>query len=63
MYQRKSSTQIVMRISNSDLNEKQQAQLNQLQDNHDVFALKDDQLGQTSLVEHHIDTGNARPIH
>ncbi|CAB4022052.1 Hypothetical predicted protein, partial [Paramuricea clavata] len=51
-------------LSSSDLDDKQQAQLNQLlQDNHDVFALKDDELGQTSLVEHHIDTGNSRPIY
>ncbi len=51
-------------LSNSNIDDKQQAQLNKLlQDNHDVFALKDDELGQTSLVEHHIDTGNSRPIY
>ena len=51
-------------LSNSDLDEKQQAQLNQLlHDNHDIFALNDDELGHTSLVEHHIDTGDSRPIY
>ena len=34
-----------------------------LQDNHDVFAFNDNELGQTSLIEHHIDTGNSRPIY
>ena len=53
-----------MDLSNSDLDEKQQAQLNQLlHDNHDIFALNDDELGHTSLVEHHIDTGDSRPIY
>ncbi len=28
----------------------------------DVFSKGDDDLGQTDLVEHRIDTGNARPI-
>ena len=28
-----------------------------------IFALNDDELGQTTLVEHHIDTGNSRPIY
>ena len=33
-------------VSNSDLDEKQQAQLNQLfHDNHDIFALNDDEQG------------------
>ncbi len=51
-------------LRNSNLDDKQQAQLNKLlQDNHDVFALRNDELGQTSLVEHHIDTGNSRPIY
>ena len=51
-------------LSNSDLDEKQQAQLNKLlHDNHDIFALNDDELGHTSLVEHHIDTGDSRPIY
>ena len=51
-------------LSNSNLDGKQQAQLNKLlQDNHDIFALHDDELGQTSLVQHHIDTGNSRPIY
>ena len=40
--------------SNSDLDENQQAQLNQLlHDNHDRFALNGDELDHTSLVEHH----------
>lgn len=28
----------------------------------DVFAFSDDQLGRTSLVQHTIDTGDAKPI-
>ena len=53
-----------MDLSNSDLDEKQQAQLNQLlHDNHDIFTLNDDELGHTSLVGHHIDTGDSRPIY
>ena len=51
-------------LSNSNLDDKQQAQLEGLlQDNHDVFALNDNELGQTSFIEHHIDTGNSRPIY
>ena len=29
----------------------------------DVFALNDKELGETDLVTHTIDTGNARPVH
>lgn len=51
-------------ISNSDLNDSQLALLNQLlQDNRDVFAFNDDELGQTSLVKHHVDTGNSQPMY
>ena len=28
----------------------------------DVFALTDDELGETDLVTHSIDTGNAKPV-
>ena len=39
-------------LSNSNLDGKQQAQLNKLlQDNHDIVALHDDELGQTSLKQ------------
>ena len=34
-----------------------------LLENHDVFALSDDELGCTDVVQHHIDTGDIPPIH
>ena len=34
-----------------------------LLENHDVFALSDDELGCTEVVQHHIDTGDIAPIH
>ena len=34
-----------------------------LLENHDVFALSDDELGCTDVVQHHIDTGDIAPIH
>jgi hypothetical protein len=51
-------------FSHIDLTEEQRAELNQLlHENRDVFAFTDDELGHTSLVQHHIgDTGNAQPI-
>ena len=33
-----------------------------MHENRDVFAFTDDELGHTSLVQHHIDTGNVQPI-
>ena len=34
-----------------------------LLENHDVFALSDDELGCTDVVQHHIETGDISPIH
>ena len=34
-----------------------------LTENHDVFALSDNELGCTNVVQHHIDTGDISPIH
>ena len=47
-------------LNNTDIIVAQRNQLSQLlQANRDVFGATDDELGQTSLVQHHIDTGNA----
>ena len=58
-----SASQTFIDLSHTDLTEEQRAKLNQLlHENRDVFAFTDDELGHTSLVQHHIDTGNAQPI-
>ncbi len=57
------SAHICFDLSHTDLNDEQQAQLNKLLEaNSDVFAATDHELGHTSLVQHHIDTGDAQPI-
>lgn len=58
-----STSETFIDLSHTDLAEEQRAQLTQLlHDNRDVFAFTDDELGHTSLVQHHIDTGNAQPV-
>ena len=48
---------------NSNLSEEGKSKLFKLiGKNHEAFALTDDEFGRTDLVEHTIETGNARPI-
>ena len=60
--QRKSSESFVD-LSNSNLTSVQKSQLaDLLQEFRDVFALKPEELGRTSLIQHEIDTGDNPPI-
>ena len=50
-------------LTDADLTEAQKAELQNLVNKYrDIFALNPNELGRTSLVEHHIDTGNHSPI-
>ena len=59
---RKSQLEAQLVIGNSCLNEDQSKFKELLLSQHDSFAVKDSELGETDLVEHGIDTGKAKPV-
>ena len=61
--QKKRSNPFTPDLSKTTLNTDEQARLiNLLNDYHDVFARSQEELGRTSVVQHHIDTGNNPPV-
>ena len=60
--ERKSQLRAQLVIGNSCSSEEQSKFKELLLSKHDSFAVRDSELGETDLVEHGIDTGNAKPV-